>query len=755
MENTNTIMRGINRQSVAFGIAIAVFCVAAFIGWQKLQYGFNFIDEGYHMTEAWRLTAGDDFFKDKFTGALMSSTLINAVIFRAYPDITLLGFRELQFVVTIFSLLLLSYALFYVNRDYWYQPLIFSFFAFTGLDPLGMIKNLYYQTYPHLFITLHLAVFILGLYQKSPLFKKVFFILSGIFLWLISFSLLHMSLIIISPIALFIIIRRLNTEYIDFSFKDLCLVLAPFIVIWSVFLAIYNMAFILNVLYSLQLMLSTPTHTAGGLFSVNWEALKHIIISVLFLIACFFTFRFQKMVFRIAGLIIVSLSMYAVIETSFFGLITPYYYGWFSQPMWFIALLVAAYGFSICYVTYKIITKQALSAHEIIVIILLVPTIIMAVSSSIFSNLGILTILHSSIPAVAIIACLLLSDVFIGKRSYLEKLVVLTLILAPFYITTSMHAWNFTFFDVEPKKANARIYEGFGKGIRTNDAFRSLYDWIRVTSDRYTKKDDYILSYVVSPMVHMIAKRRPALDDPFISFVEIPQDYFIKAVAFMKEHRREPKLAFVFEAQPGLTSIPSRGAIEYAWFGDQFRFPSGDPLSLYVMQNMTPVASFKLQDRIIARCFIDNSSALDILKKEYKQDSTNPELNTQLGIIYAKRGDLNQAALYYKKAIAKSPAFIPALNQLAAVYKKQGNSEASLDTYKKIITIEPGHIDSYYNIACIYSGKNRPEESVRWLKKAIDRGFDNWRLLQTDNDLNNIRGTAYYKEVMQNVSTGR
>ena len=111
---------------------------------------------------------------------------------------------------------------------------------------------------------------------------------------------------------------------------------------------------------------------------------------------------------------------------------------------------------------------------------------------------------------------------------------------------------------------------------------------------------------------------------------------------------------------------------------DQFRFPSGDPLSGYVTQNMTFITDFKLQDRIIVRCFIDNASALDILKKEYEQDSTDPELNTQLGIIYEKRGDLNQAALYYKKAIAKNPKFIQALNQLAAVYKKQGNSEASL-----------------------------------------------------------------------------
>ena len=549
MKNIDIKMRGINRQSVIFGIAIAVFCVAAFIGWQKLQYGFNFIDEGYHMTEAWRLTAGDDFFKDKFTGALRSSTFINALVFKACPDITLLGFRELQFVLTIFSLLLLSYALFYVNRDYWYQPLIFSVFAFTGLDPVGMISNLYYQTYPNLFITLHLAVFILGIYQKSPFFKTVFFILSGIFLWLISFSMLHMSLIIISPIALFIIIRRLNTEYIDFSFKDLCLVLAPFIVIWSVFLAIYNMAFIRNVLSSLQLMLSIPEFAVSSHFTINWEALKHIMIAVPFFIACFFTFRCRKMVFRIAGLIIVSLTMYAVIETSFFGLITPYYGGWFSQPMWFIALLVATYGFSICFVTYKIITKQTWSTHEIIVIILLVPTIIMAVSSSFFSSLGILTVLHSSIPgspSLPASSC----PMSLSGNVHTWKTCRLTLILAPFYITTSLHDWNFTFFDVEPRKANATIDEGFGKGIRTNDAFKNLYDWIRVTSDRYTKKDDYILSYVTSPMVHMIAKRRPALDDPFISFSDMPNDYFVKAIAFMKAHRREPKLAFVFEVQP-------------------------------------------------------------------------------------------------------------------------------------------------------------------------------------------------------------
>ena len=203
-------------QLLPFAISLGIFMIAAVLGWFKLQYGFNFIDEGWHMTEAWRLTVGDNFFSDKFTGALRLSTLINALVFKLYPGITLLGFRELQFTLTIISLLLLSFALYKISKDFWFQPLIFSIFAFTGLDPIGMISNLNYQTYPHLFLTLYLAFFIMGLHQQSVLLKRILYITAGIFLWLISFSLLHMILVVISVVLLFAIIKIFKLKSSEF-----------------------------------------------------------------------------------------------------------------------------------------------------------------------------------------------------------------------------------------------------------------------------------------------------------------------------------------------------------------------------------------------------------------------------------------------------------------------------------------------------------------------------------------------------------
>ena len=44
----------INSQLFVFIICLCVFLLAAAFGWEKLQYGFNFLDEGWHMVEGWR-----------------------------------------------------------------------------------------------------------------------------------------------------------------------------------------------------------------------------------------------------------------------------------------------------------------------------------------------------------------------------------------------------------------------------------------------------------------------------------------------------------------------------------------------------------------------------------------------------------------------------------------------------------------------------------------------------------------------------
>jgi hypothetical protein len=188
-------------------------------------------------------------------------------------------------------------------------------------------------------------------------------------------------------------------------------------------------------------------------------------------------------------------------------------------------------------------------------------------------------------------------------------LAILILFFAPFYYATAWFDWKYTHLDVAPEQANVEIETGFGKGIKTNQVYKDLYGWISTTSQAYSNKDDYVISYVVSPMVHMIAQRRPALDDTFISFSGFPMDYYNKAIEFMKDRGRKPKLAYAFEAVPALMSFTLEDPKRF-WQGKQFSFPSGDPISQYVLANMTQIGSFTISNELSVRLFLDNGSAL-------------------------------------------------------------------------------------------------------------------------------------------------
>jgi tetratricopeptide (TPR) repeat protein len=453
-----------------------------------------------------------------------------------------------------------------------------------------------------------------------------------------------------------------------------------------------------------------------------------------------------------------AVTMFAVIDTSLFGMITPSYGGrynsWINRPLWFAALLASSYFLLLCYFTFKIVKKKPWNNFELFALILFIPSIIAAVNSSAFSNLGFLTILnYSSIPTIAAMACAILSMETIKKRESLVQLMIVILFFVPFYYTTAWFDWKFTFFDVAPEQANAEIEHGFGRGIKTNQIYKNLYEWISKTSQAYSSKDDFIISYDSSPMVHMIARRRPALSLSNLAFNEQPDSYFDKQIEFMKSRGRKPQLVYVFEAMPVLVPISLENPARF-WEDKQFYFPSDDPISLYVLANMTMIESFTISNELSlsVRCFIDDASALSVLENKLNIDPANPALNMQMGNFYQKKGELDKAQKYFQKTLDANPKFILALMQLAINQSMKGNELNAVLYLKRIVAIEPNRIDAYYNIACIYARQKKIEDSIVWLEKAVNNGFNKWELLQTDSGLANIRGTTYYKNLMKKLS---
>ena len=592
-----------------FIAGMILFTAIAVFGWIKLQYGFNFVDEGYHMTKSWRLTVGDHFFDDQYMSILRPYTLINSLIFRINPNITMLGFRQLQFIFTLIALFFFSVAIYTVNKEYWYFPFIFSVFAFTGLDPVGMISNLNYFTWPHFFITIALGCLIFSLTAANKIIRNTLLLISGCFLWLISLSLLHLSVIILFPFIFYFLSRILHFRHYSIDFKDCILLSTPFFLGWFGFIVIYQKTFFKTVFSSLKFFLSLSSYSPEALTRFNPEPFIYVAIAIFVLLICFLLHRKFPVKISLPLLTGLSVLIFAVIETSCFGFIQPYYNGWFGRPMWFSAFLIGFYALFWIGLSKHYLLKKSITKDEELLVVLLIPVTLLAASSTVFSGLGPLTVLYSSIPGVMGLTIYFLNHTAIQGEKIFIKLILIIAVLAPIYFTTISSDWEYTFFDVAPGQMNATIEKGFAKGIKTNDLYKKIYKWVGLCADTFAGPNDFLLSYTVSPMTHMITRLQPSLNDTFIS-MKMPDNYYKNAIKFMIKRGRNPKIAFIFERMPGLWPISTKKGTEMTFLKKQFDFLSSqDPISRYVKTFMTPAAEFKISNNNIIRCYVDKKNS--------------------------------------------------------------------------------------------------------------------------------------------------
>jgi len=75
--------------------------------------------------------------------------------------------------------------------------------------------------------------------------------------------------------------------------------------------------------------------------------------------------------------------------------------------------------------------------------------------------------------------------------------------------------------------------------------------------------------------------------------------------------------------------------------------------------------------------------------------------------------------------------------------------ENSITLFKHTVNVTVDNYVAQYNLACGYAMKNKTEESIYWLDKSIKSGNRYWNIIRTDTDLESIRGTLYYKNLMK------
>jgi len=96
-----------------------------------------------------------------------------------------------------------------------------------------------------------------------------------------------------------------------------------------------------------------------------------------------------------------------------------------------------------------------------------------------------------------------------------------------------------------------------------------------------------------------------------------------------------------------------------------------------------------------------------------------------------------------KKAIQE----FETLNEQVVDYMQSGDYGKALKAINDMNNKFPAHPLVLYNMTCIYSLMDKQEVAISCLRDAVRCGWNDWKYMDNDPDINNIRDTRDYKKI--------
>ncbi len=127
---------------------------------------------------------------------------------------------------------------------------------------------------------------------------------------------------------------------------------------------------------------------------------------------------------------------------------------------------------------------------------------------------------------------------------------------------------------------------------------------------------------------------------------------------------------------------------------------------------------------------------------EYKFDLKTPE--------FRKTDD--EFEIWFLEGVLEGyPAYVEGLMFLGNVYTANGMYEKGLKIDIKLAKLKPSDPLVHYNLACSYSLLGSANKALESLGKAIDLGYNDIRHLESDSDLDGLRGEAGYEMLINKL----
>jgi len=131
-----------------------------------------------------------------------------------------------------------------------------------------------------------------------------------------------------------------------------------------------------------------------------------------------------------------------------------------------------------------------------------------------------------------------------------------------------------------------------------------------------------------------------------------------------------------------------------------------------------PARFFPFYSILIGTLFFSLTAGL-CFTQEINLGEERGRVYREVGLELQKEGKLEEALIYYRKAIALDPQYVITYNDAGIILETLGVLEEAKAMYLKAIEVEPDYANSYSNLAIVYEEEGNYADAVTcWMKRA-------------------------------------
>ena len=104
---------------------------------------------------------------------------------------------------------------------------------------------------------------------------------------------------------------------------------------------------------------------------------------------------------------------------------------------------------------------------------------------------------------------------------------------------------------------------------------------------------------------------------------------------------------------------------------------------------------------------------------------------------------------FYGGIIERKPDYVDVLRVMGNHLTLKGRYVQGLTIDRRLVQLRPKDPLAHYNLACSYALLHRPDQAIKTLKLAMELGYDDFRYLREDRDLESIRRDPRFRQLLR------